>query len=197
MNKSDHIKFTPTTTTTPFPHFTALSVFSDDLSRKIFNWFELTNEWHLIETNFYEQYEFSLLNVGLPKYIKPCISNSVVDFISNKISVEFNTKPLKLTEITAHKLINNQHIGIHNDYIGGEETHRFVVHITPHWTEDNGGYFMLFKSDDANDIDKLIKPINNSGIGFEISKLSNHAVSKINNYIRYSIVYTFSEKNDH
>jgi Rps23 Pro-64 3,4-dihydroxylase Tpa1-like proline 4-hydroxylase len=91
----------------------------------------------------------------------------------------------------AHKLVNGQKIAIHNDFNNGDETHRLVIHINPHWKEENGGFLMLFSSSNAEDLSKIINPINNTAFGFEISSSSHHAVSKIYDYIRYTIVYTF------
>ena len=55
---------------TPFPHFSATSVLSDGLEKKIYEWLESTSEWLLVETDFYEQYEFSLLGIILPKDLR-------------------------------------------------------------------------------------------------------------------------------
>jgi Rps23 Pro-64 3,4-dihydroxylase Tpa1-like proline 4-hydroxylase len=96
-----------------------------------------------------------------------------------------------LVDVVAHKLVNSQHIGVHNDYINGDETHRLVLHFNPDWKEEHGGYLLLFNSSSADDMSKVVSPLNNSAFGFEISKRSHHAVSKIYNFIRYTIVYTF------
>ena len=96
--------------------------------------------------------------------------------------------------MVAHKLVNSQHIGVHNDYINGDETHRLVLHFNPDWKEENGGYLLLFNSSNANDISQVVSPLNNSAFGFEISKRSHHAVSKIYDFIRYTIVYTFKNR---
>ena len=60
-----------------------------------------------------------------------------------------------------------------------DETHRLVAHINPTWTDANGGYLMLFNSSNSEDVSKVIRPLNNSGFGFAISKDSHHAISKI------------------
>jgi hypothetical protein len=106
----------------------------------------------------------------------------------------FRLTSFELVGITAHKLVDGQRIAIHNDFIEGEETHRFIIHLNPSWTEANGGFFMLFESDKVEGLSKIILPINNSAIGFEISQKSQHAVSEIHGIARYSIVYTFKAK---
>ena len=179
---------------TPFPHFSSTAVFSNGVDLNLFNWFDKTPEWKLVTTDFYEQYEFSFLDIEIPEHLKSIINTDTIEVIGKKLEESFNVNSLNLVGVTAHKLVDGHHIGIHNDYIGGEETHRMVVHLSPNWDESKGGFFMLFNSADAKDVKKIIKPLNNTAIGFEISKISNHAVSKIYNFSRYSIVYTFSTK---
>jgi Rps23 Pro-64 3,4-dihydroxylase Tpa1-like proline 4-hydroxylase len=178
----------------PFPHFSSTAIFSNGLDSSLFDWFEETDEWQLVATEFYEQYEFSFFNVDLPAHLKNAINPEAITAIRMQLEKSFNVSSLDLVGITAHKLIHGHHIGIHNDYIGGEETHRLVVHLSPNWDESKGGFFMLFNSDNAEDVDKIIRPLSNTAIGFEISKISNHAVSKIYDFSRYTIVYTFSAK---
>jgi Rps23 Pro-64 3,4-dihydroxylase Tpa1-like proline 4-hydroxylase len=178
----------------PFPHFSATAVLSEENIAELYNWFLITKEWHLIETDFYEQYEFSLLNIDLPHKLKNLISEisfSEINEVFKKGLV--GVRALEVVDVVAHKLVNSQHIGVHNDYIDEEETHRMVLHINPVWKEDNGGYLMLFNSGDVQDLSKIVYPINNTVFGFEISRKSHHAVSKIYDFVRYSIVYTFKK----
>jgi len=178
---------------TPFPHFCVDLVLTLQKITQVFNWFQDSAIWNLVETDFYEQYEFSLLNTNLPDDIKCLISESTLQYIEQKYIREFKVNALKLVDIVAHKLVNEQRIGIHNDFINGEETHRLVLHINPQWNEENGGLLLLFTSSKPESIAKIVKPVNNTAFGFEISRQSHHAVSKIYKYTRYTIVYTFKE----
>lgn len=175
----------------PFPHFSATSVLNNQLEVKIYEWFQLTADWNLVETDFYEQYEFSLLNVKLPEDLKCIIERDFLNNIENQFTKSFNVKGFELVDVVAHKLVNSQHIGVHNDFINDEETHRLVLHINPEWKEEHGGYLLLFNSSDSKDMAKVVSPINNSAFGFEISRKSHHAVSKIYDFKRFTIVYTF------
>ena len=178
----------------PFPHFSSTSVFNNSFENKIYDWFKKTQDWQLVETDFYEQYEFSLLNINLPNEVKCLIEASLLKSIKSKFTEAFNYTDFELVDVVAHKLVNSQHIGVHNDYINGDETHRLVLHFNPDWKEENGGYLLLFNSSNANDISQVVSPLNNSAFGFEISKRSHHAVSKIYDFIRYTIVYTFKNR---
>ena len=179
--------------TTPFPHFCTDSILSPDIATDLFSWFESTNEWDLSQTEFYEQYEFSFFDIDFPNKLIFLKENEAILSISNYLQRIFDLNTLKIVGITAHKLIDGQKIGIHNDFIGAEESHRMIIQINPYWTESNGGYLMLFHSSNAEDVSKIIKPLNNTAFGFEISDMSNHAVSRINDFSRYSLVYTYAE----
>jgi len=175
----------------PFPHFSATSVLNNQLEVKLYDWFQRTAEWNLVETEFYEQYEFSLLNIELPDQLKCLIDSDFLSTIENQFYESFNVKGFELVDVVAHKLVNSQHIGVHNDFINDEETHRMLIQINRNWNEDHGGYLLLFNSSDSSDMAKVVSPVNNTAFGFEISKKSYHAVSKIYDFTRFTIVYTF------
>ena len=50
----------------PFPHFVWRRVLGVSQIRALASWLEQIDAWKLIETDFYEQYEFSFLDVDLP-----------------------------------------------------------------------------------------------------------------------------------
>ena len=177
----------------PYPHFCAISILKEGLENTLYKWLKQTEDWSLTETEFYEQYEFSLLDVNLPDSLKFLVDISTTNEIEAEFKKSFGTNSLQLVGITAHKLTDGQRIGVHNDFINGDETHRLVIHLNPGWTDEKGGYLMLFNSASSEDVSKVIKPLNNSGFGFEISKNSHHAISKIHDFTRFSLVYTFKE----
>lgn len=175
----------------PFPHFLAESLLDDSIEGELLQWFKLTSEWKKVATDFYEQFEFSLLDVSPPEGLQTLLDEKQIGEIETLFARYFDISRLILVDITAHKHNDGQSIGIHNDFIEGEETHRLVVQINEKWTSSNGGFQMLFNSDNAEDVAKIIRPISNSAMGFEISERSLHAVSKIVGFNRYSLVYTF------
>lgn len=179
--------------TLPFPHFCAETILPVIDENHILNWLEQTKDWKLIVTDFYEQLEFSFFDVVMPDSVKHLIEEDTIKLIATTIEKSMDSHKLELVGITAHKLVDGHRIGLHNDYIGGEETHRFILQISSNWTEANGGYLMLFNSDNVEDVSKLILPLSNTAFGFQISPQSYHAVSTIYNFSRYSIVYTFKE----
>lgn len=194
MQKFSCINLSPCETeAVPFPHLYCYSVLESSIENELYDWFEHTNEWSLTEEDFYTQYEFVLSTSALPENLKCLISDDTIETIQTALKKSFDIKSLETISIVAHKLVQGHTIGIHNDYINGEETHRLVIQINPLWNAANGGFLMLFNSQKAEDVSKLIQPINNSAFGFEISNKSYHAVSTVRNFSRYSIVYTFKE----
>lgn len=178
----------------PFKHFLVNSVLKDNLEFKLLDWLETTNNWDYTETDFYTQYEFSLLNVEIPEELKPLMSQQTVNRIKEQFKKNLRTKSeLELIGLTIHKLVDGYKMGVHNDFIGKDESHRFLIQINSGWEEKNGGYLMLFNSMNSQDVSKIIMPLNNTGFGFEISSKSYHAVSTVYDFFRYTLVYTFKE----
>lgn len=155
------------------------------------NWFETAAPWHLRIESFYEQHELNLHQVDLPAELTPLVDDEVVETLSVQMLSPLTEDRLMLVEANAHKLVTGQTIRIHNDFIGGEETHRVLIQVNRSWTDQNGGMLMLFSGPVADDVARLIRPLHGSGMGFEISPASFHAVSTIHAGERYTLVYSF------
>jgi Rps23 Pro-64 3,4-dihydroxylase Tpa1-like proline 4-hydroxylase len=177
---------------TPFPHFTSSAMFRKGLENLIFDWFESTDKWDFTQTDFYTQYEICLSGEALPSELQFLTSTETINILTTKLSGLFQNKGLNLVDVTAHKLVDGHRMGVHNDLIGEEETHRLIVQINPNWQQENGGFLLFFNSEMPDDVFAVIKPLNNSAVGFEISERSFHAVSTVYNFNRYTIVYTFN-----
>ena len=177
----------------PFPHISSPQGLHHSLELSVFNWFEDSAPWNITIADFYEQNEFDVLKADLPAELRCLVSKETIKNIEQHLKTSFGPDKLELVGVVAHKLVDGQRIGIHNDFINGEETHRLVIHITNNWKEDNGGFLMLFGSSNVNDVSKIVYPLNNFAFGFEISLRSYHAVSKIYNFSRYTLIYTFRD----
>ena len=179
--------------TLPFKYFHGDLDINNDLLNKLIIWLKETDNWNYVETDFYEQYEFFFSNTNLPKHLHYFISdifiNELKDYMSNIFKKSFKNE----VDIIAHKLVNNQTIRIHNDFLENEESdsHRLLIQLNPNWQEENGGFLMFF--DEQEEIMDIILPSVGSVQGFEISKISNHAVSTIHNAKRYTLVFYFYE----
>ncbi|GAA0886413.1 hypothetical protein GCM10009120_50120 [Sphingobacterium siyangense subsp. cladoniae] len=177
----------------PFHHFSRVNLFDNAFARKLLEWLASDLNWEYTETDFYTQYEFSLKDIIVPEDLISVNSNETIDYIRRIFSKVFNVVNLELVDVTIHMLLDGHKMGVHNDFIGGEESHRLVVQLNNGWNESKGGYLMLFNSRDPQDVSKLVQPRHNTAIGFAISPNSYHAVSRVNNFERYTLVYTFKD----
>src|SRR5207253_6115089 len=82
---------------------------------RILDWLGTYLPWKLVETDFYEQYEFSLFDVDLPLDLSFLKETSFLNSLRSEIKGLFNASLGSRVDITAHKLIPGQRIRIHND----------------------------------------------------------------------------------
>ena len=179
--------------TEPFPYSVVSKTFPSSLSLDILDWLESETSWKLVETDFYEQYEFSLLDIDLPERLSFFSDPASLQAIKNKFEGLFGVSLKDKFDMVAHKLVPGQSIRIHNDFIPGSETHRFTVQFNRGLEDDWGGWFVLFDSSNPADIHKIFRPTHNSALGFAISENSHHAISPICDGERYTMVFSFYE----
>jgi hypothetical protein len=173
----------------PFPHALAAECLSPRLALMLLDWFETDAPWRLVEADFYEQYEFSLWDACIPAATALTDASALGDLRAEMARL-FQCRFKAPVNVVAHKLLPGQRIAIHNDYLAGEETHRLVVQLNRGLTDADGGFFMLFKSDDPKDVHEIFRPVNRSGLAFEISARSFHAVSRQHANARYTLVFS-------
>jgi 2OG-Fe(II) oxygenase superfamily len=177
-----------------FPYFRSPKFLDEKAGDAILTWFIQVAPWRLRIASFYEQYECSLLSIDLPRATRIFVEQDFVDRVRTELVSHLGaTGPLELIDIAAHHLVPNQTIRIHNDYLSGEETHRFLIQVNQGWLIDNGGLLMLFSSDRPDDVEAIIEPAHRSGFGFRICEKSFDAVSTIQKGNRFTLVYTFRE----
>ena len=175
----------------PFQYVLFDTVFSPRKNRSLLTWLENSQDWVLVERDFYEQYEFCIDDATLPSSVAFLQSDTFRARLKAEIDALFSAKLSNYIRVVAHKLIPGQHIGIHNDVVDSGESHRFTVQLNSGLAEGAGGYFMLFNSADPSDIHRILRPIDNTAIAFSLSENSNHAVSRQHLGIRYTLVFCF------
>jgi Rps23 Pro-64 3,4-dihydroxylase Tpa1-like proline 4-hydroxylase len=175
----------------PFPYFISLGAFGHEVSMEILTWLETGAPWGLVETSFYEQYEFDFLDVSPPGHLSFLYKASFLHTLKSKVERLFGVELSSRVDLTAHKLIPGQRIGNHNDFIPGQETHRVLIQFNRRWCDVDGGYLLLFNSADSADIHKILRPIHNTVTGLAITPTSYHAVSTIRGSERFTLVYSF------
>lgn len=180
----------------PFAHAIQEQSLSDVDSQAILDWFETSAPWKLKVAGFYQQYEFSFHGLPLPERLKSIFSEVAVCALRKSIERLFAVSLSAKVDICAHKLISNQVIKIHNDFIQGQETHRVLIQLNRGWTEENGGILMIFAKNTTESLHSAFLPLHNTSFAFEISPESFHAVSTIKSGERFTLVFSFykSEK---
>ena len=182
---------TITARTTPFAHAVAPRLLDGETAAIVLEWFEDGAPWRLKLASFYEQYECNLHEAELPARIAFLTDPVFVTQLAQHMLDPISNDQLELTEVNAHKLVGGQTIKIHNDYIGGAETHRVLVQLNRGWDDANGGILMLFAGPRAENVERMVRPTHASAVSFEISPTSFHAVSTIHSGERYTLVYSF------
>ena len=174
----------------PFEHFTGQIRLPGDGDGWL-DWFEADAPWELTKAEFYEQYEFSLLDVSLPPAVRCLTSPETLTVLRHRMSECFRQPLSERVEVTAHKLVPEQTIRIHNDHIASGESHRLLLQLNRGWEPAHGGYLMFFGGPDPETVSEVIEPINGSVQGFAISPRSYHAVSTVHRGERFTLVYSF------
>jgi hypothetical protein len=181
----------PAISAVPFPHLSASSALGTGPSEEVLRWLETSAPWKLKVAEFYEQYEFSLLDCELPESIELLFGMESLARLRSRIEQNFRTELSDRQDVTAHKLVQGQRIRIHNDFIPDQETHRVLVQLNRGWHDAFGGILLFFGSDDPGDVRKAFRPMHDSCVAFEISPTSHHAVTPISDGERYTLVFSF------
>lgn len=180
--------------TFPYKHFFSNYSIDEDLRNNIENWLINDAQWNLVEASFYTQYEFSLIGIQLPNFLKFITSNEYLSSLKAQIEEIYDVDLLDSIDVVAHKLTKGHVIKIHNDFLNEDtikESHRLLMHLNSKWDIDNGGLCMIFADNDAASIHNIVVPTGNLLQSFEISKSSHHAVSEIYSGNRLTIIFTF------
>jgi len=175
----------------PFPHAVTASFLDPELAAQVLEWLETEAPWKLRIKDFYEQHEFELSQETLPAHLHGLIAPEALAGYIESMVAPIAPGNVHLVEATAHRLSGGQTIRIHNDYIGGAETHRLLVQLNRSWADENGGFLMLFSSSNAKDVARIIRPVHRSAVAFEVSPASYHAVSPTVRGERYTLVFSF------
>lgn len=180
---------------TPYRYATLTECFTPQVGEKVIEWFERDAPWIAKRTDFYEQYEFSAWDSTSPaaSYLT---SREVLDAVHTAMTEIFGRKFEPDVTVVCHMLVRGHRIGIHNDYLVGEESHRLTIQLNRGLADDDGGFLMLFNSGDPADIHRVLRPQHLSALAFEISPDSFHAVSEMHGGARYTVIYSLRARRD-
>jgi Rps23 Pro-64 3,4-dihydroxylase Tpa1-like proline 4-hydroxylase len=175
----------------PFPHFTKPVGLGTEVASDLLAWLESAAPWRLMETDFYEQYEIDLRTCPRTLELSSLTDAGFLAKLTRLVEVTFDCKLSSEVECSAHKLVSGQTIRIHNDLRPRGETHRVLVQLNRAWEQSHGGFLMFFGSSEPSDVAKLLAPLHDTVVGFEISERSHHAVSTVHAGDRYTLVFSF------
>lgn len=175
----------------PFRYGLIAGCMEQSLASSMLEWLEEGAPWKLRVADFYEQHEFSFDDVVLPDSLAESFSQNALDELRVHMEGRFGVELSSRIDVTAHRLTHGQHIKIHNDFIPGEESHRLLIQLNRGWEDANGGLLILFNSSDPADVHRVLRPLHNTGLVFEISETSLHAVTPIQAGDRYTLVFSF------
>src|SRR5258706_10517970 len=99
----------------PFDYFLSPQALRDDLSTTLLAWLETEAPWKLVETDFYEQYEFSFWDAEVPSQLLVLREPDFLNKLKTKVENLFKVKLGNDIDVAAHKLIPGQRIRLHND----------------------------------------------------------------------------------
>jgi 2OG-Fe(II) oxygenase superfamily len=180
----------PTVNAEPFRYATFTGCFTPQVGGEVIEWLEHDAPWTAKRTDFYEQYEFNCWDsASLAAFY--LTSRDVLNTVHIAMTEIFGCQFEPDVSVVCHKLVRGHRIGIHNDYLVGEESHRLTIQLNRGLADDDGGFLMLFNSGDPADVHCVLRPQHLSALAFEISPDSFHAVSEMHGGARYTVIYSF------
>jgi hypothetical protein len=183
------------TTAQPFPHIYFRAPLDGTLAHGMVEDFQHL-PWRLSRTDFYDQYEVSLMDrdwaVGPSLALFQQVAQS--EALAGVVAEIAGSNGLLVSDIACHLSRRGQSIGVHNDVSDAHEFCRLTIHLSPVWQGQDGGHFVVFASPSVNDAVAAYPPTHNTAVLFRISESSFHAVSEIgSDQPRLSVVVAFVE----
>jgi len=176
----------------PYPFFVSTEAFEPALAANLLQWLESGVAWRLHCGGFYEQWECDLLQAAPPPSCAPLFSQEALSDVRHRMANVFGTPLSERMTVIAHKLVRGQAIGVHNDDPDpGYETHRLVVQLNRRTDSDVGGELLVHGSNQPGDVVLTVAPVHNTAFGFAMSSRSFHSVAPMQDWARYTIVFSF------
>jgi hypothetical protein len=175
--------------TDPFPFAVFPSFFEEATAATLLDHLSNATAWRLHKKGFYD-YRFDsrardsdVLPANLLTGVQKCVEAALDTQLSARVLVYF------------HCLLPGQSIWLHTDDPANPgslgPTHRIVVHLNRHWSEDSGGQLVFFGSRNARDVRRVFPALHNYAVAFALSDRSYHGVTEVRSGSRYTIVFSF------
>src|SRR5262249_43766275 len=100
----------------PFRYATFAQCLSPATAEEVLRWFETAAPWNHVETDFYEQHEFSCWDATGPEAAF-LTSDRLVSDLRDELAAVFGCQLRPDATVVAHRLLPGHRIGIHNDHL--------------------------------------------------------------------------------
>jgi len=184
----------------PYKYCQITEVFSQEVADSLLNWLE-SIEFTKKEEEFYRNSWFNISSEVLPDNLKLVFSHKNLKKIKSNVEKIFGVTFTEDMLIFGQKYEPGEGTLIHTDYMEPTNrnyqyffTHRMIVYLNHGWEEKQGGLFGVFSSSDPKDIISTFEPIHNTAVSLSHGPSSYHAVSSVNEGIRYAIQFSFLSK---
>ena len=154
--------------------------------------------WKLHKEWFFSQYDCSWVR---REFDRPPLGHLTASLQAlyqagaRMIEAELNAVPGGCFTIVAHRMVEGQQIGIHNDSPEGgrgrTENCRLLFYVDPSFEDSVGGHLLLFKNRVPGEIEAAFRPHFNSAVLMQLSEASFHAIGRIRTGVRYSVVVSY------
>jgi hypothetical protein len=181
----------------PYSYALLDHVFPLDKIESFVDYLYEATKWYSHEKVFHDKYKahFDLIDFEKQDLLNHAWvkEDSTVYQLKSFIEQQFNINLEETHAVCVNKFVEGQSVEIHNDAPQvGYSSHRFIVNLNKNYEDANGGHFYVLNAN--REIKEIIRPIINTGFAFESSTESYHAISKIKEQNRFSLVYTFWHK---
>ena len=195
MNHFQCVSSSPALSSKPFRYALLDKPLEPGSATRLLRWMDEYAPWRLKEASFYTQYEFHLLQLSERNPFSELFSPAALGGLIKWVERSFNIPLSERVEVSAHKLERSHKIRIHTDFVSNDpserESHRLLIQLNEGWSPEMGGKLVLFNSEDASDVHRVIAPRHNSGLVFELSSKSYHAVTPVQAGDRFTLVVSF------
>jgi hypothetical protein len=176
--------------TDPYPHFVSPRFYTERFAATLLAWLESGADWRLKETPLFAQYDLGFSKFKHCAEIQDLWNPAVLARLRDEASRGFGVPVSGRINISAHKLVTGQHGSIHTDNEPGE-THRLVVQLNRGRANDSGGNLVLLSGPTPADMAVVFKQASNSAVGFGLGSASHHAIGRVREGTRFTVIYTF------
>lgn len=174
----------------PFPHFVAPRFYAPEFADTLLGWLENDAVWQLKQTRVYEQWQLGFNDFRHCEAIAGLFDAQVLRAVRDAVARSFGATLTDRVNISAHKLLPGQFANIHTDNVPGE-THRMVVQLNRGRAADSGGNLVFLSGPAPGDLHTAFRQVSNTAIGFRLGEGSYHAITRVREGIRYTLIYTF------